>query len=611
MYNEAYRVACLGVTEGDWEELAHSALEHLQFDVARLTFIKLQDFPYLELIEELQELQHKGDYPKEVMLGDIFANKGKLKEAAKLYQKAGQEFKALTMYTDLRMFDEAQDYLGSNDNSELIRRKADWAKNINEHKAAADMYLSIGDISAAVEIYAENNWTDQLIDVGRKLDKSDRQSLLAIAQHLKRLDQSSAAAEIYRRLGDSAAVLQLHVEAKEWSQAFAMVQNQPQHNAIVYVPYAQWLAESDKFVQAQRAFHKAGKLEEAFKVFIQLTNNAVSECRYHDAGYYYWITSRQYLELAKENNDKQEQYLEKFYANEKLAEIYYAYNTIHKYLEEPFTSYMPEALFNIARFLMTETNQKRIKGISTFAILYTLSKQARKLGANKLAKQLLDRIQGLRVPHKFQEQVEIATISSRAKPYSDPEELLPMCYRCSTYNPLTTNSNNCTNCGEKFVYSFVSFELLPLIEFQLEEGLSDDEALRLIQTPVVDEKEDAWKESISENQQTLQLDQPEEEIDPFSAKIMKSGDFQPVVVDRKTLRSLDSYSISICKWSPPLKRQYFRNLLPDLHITMCESCFKFFHVDDFELQMLQHGHCPFCRSSSDGSGPDSYDEFLA
>lgn len=110
--------------------------------------------------------------------------------------------------------------------------------------------------------------------------------MLIIAEHLKKLNQSSSAAEIYRRLGDSAAVLQLHVEAKEWSQAFALVQNQPQYNAIVYVPYAQWLAENDKFLQAQKAFHKAGKSEEAFKVFTQLTDNAVSECRFLDAGKY-------------------------------------------------------------------------------------------------------------------------------------------------------------------------------------------------------------------------------------------------------------------------------------------------------------------------------------
>ena len=364
----------------------------------------------------------------------------------------------------------------------------------------------------------------------------------------------------------------------------------------------------------KKAFHKAGKSEEAFKVFFQLTDNAVSECRFQDACYYYWIMSRQYLDLSRENNEKQEQYLDQFKINDKLAEIYYAFNTIHKYLEEPFTSYMPEALFNISKFLMIETTQKVLKGVSQFAILYTLSKQARKLGANKLAKQLLDKIQMLKVPHKFQEQVEIAAISSRARPYSDPEELLPMCYRCSTYNPLTSASNNCVNCGQKFVHSFVSFELLPLVEFQLEEGISDEEAVRLIETPLVEAKEnDEWQEEVSENQQTLQLTNHEEEKDPFASKIIKFDDgntFVPVTIGRKILLSLDSSSVLICKWKAPLRYQYFRNLLPDLHIAMCESCFKCFHVDDFELQLLQNGHCPFCRTSPDSIGLDTSDDFI-
>lgn len=63
MFQEAYRVACLGVTEGDWEELGHTALEHLDFEVARLAFVKLQNFRYLELIQELTDLQQKGRNP--------------------------------------------------------------------------------------------------------------------------------------------------------------------------------------------------------------------------------------------------------------------------------------------------------------------------------------------------------------------------------------------------------------------------------------------------------------------------------------------------------------------------------------------------------------------
>ena len=54
--------------------------------------------------------------------------------------------------------------------------------------------------------------------------------------------------------------------------------------------------------------------------------------------------------------------------------------------------------------------------------------------------------------------------------------------------------------------------------------------------------------------------------------------------------------IIVAKWSPPLRFQYFRNLLPDMSVTKCETCNKMFHTDDYELQLLQKGHCPFCRA---------------
>lgn len=46
------------------------------------------------------------------------------------------------------------------DKKTLIRKKAEWAKNVNEPKAAAEMYLSAGDIAKAVDIAVENRWVD-------------------------------------------------------------------------------------------------------------------------------------------------------------------------------------------------------------------------------------------------------------------------------------------------------------------------------------------------------------------------------------------------------------------------------------------------------------------
>jgi intraflagellar transport protein 122 len=53
-FREAYKIACLGVTDGDWKALAHAALESLDFQVAQQAFIRIKDLKYLELINEFQ-----------------------------------------------------------------------------------------------------------------------------------------------------------------------------------------------------------------------------------------------------------------------------------------------------------------------------------------------------------------------------------------------------------------------------------------------------------------------------------------------------------------------------------------------------------------------------
>jgi intraflagellar transport protein 122 len=59
-----------------------------------------------------------------------------------------------------------QDFLGSGDSVDrkaLLRKKADWACNINEPRAAAEMYLSAGDTLKALDIIGANGWVDMSV----------------------------------------------------------------------------------------------------------------------------------------------------------------------------------------------------------------------------------------------------------------------------------------------------------------------------------------------------------------------------------------------------------------------------------------------------------------
>ena len=60
--------------------------------------------------------------------------------------------------------------------------------------------------------------------------------------------------------------------------------------------------------------------------------------------------------------------------------------------------------------LVTKTS---VSGVSKFSVLYALAKQSRNLGAYKLARHVLEKIQGLVVPKRFRENVDLATLMIR------------------------------------------------------------------------------------------------------------------------------------------------------------------------------------------------------
>lgn len=162
-FREAYQIACLGVTNTDWEGLAKSALEAIHLNIARDAYVKTRNLPWLQLIDDLMEKQKRGQVPKEVLQAEICAHSGKHKAAARFFEKCSLSAKALEMYTDLRMFDLAQEFIRDGSTEEkknLVRKRAEWAYSVKEPRAAAELLLSVGEHRKAIEIVSEQGWAD-------------------------------------------------------------------------------------------------------------------------------------------------------------------------------------------------------------------------------------------------------------------------------------------------------------------------------------------------------------------------------------------------------------------------------------------------------------------
>uniref|UniRef100_A0A1A9X527 Intraflagellar transport protein 122 homolog n=1 Tax=Glossina brevipalpis TaxID=37001 RepID=A0A1A9X527_9MUSC len=550
LFEEAYQVACLGVTSADWEGLARSALESLHLNIARDAYVKVRNLPWLQLIVDLMEKQKRGLVPKEVLQADICAYAGKYKESARFYEKCSQPSRALEMYSDLRMFDLAQEFIrdGSADEKKaLTRKRAEWAYAVKEPRAAAELLLK---------------------------------SLEMVAYNLKRLKALPLAAEVFKKLGDEAQVVQLHVEAHDWAEAFHLAENLPDLLPQVHYQHAQWLAENDQFIEAHEAYLRSGRIKDANRLLKQLSSSAIEEERFLDASYFYWLLSKQYLNIyyEKDTQSPVDFYLKEYKSFIRIAKIYYAYSVIYNYMKEPFTTYSPVSLFNVSRFILNEVEFKTVpKGVSMFAVLFTLAKQAKFLQANKLCLVVNKRLQSLKPPAGVQEQIDINYLNSKAckSGFNDPEELLPLCYKCSNYSQ-HLNGNSCPTCKQDYIFSFISFEILPLVQFYPEVDITDIEAERLLLAP----------SKASEDQ------------DPFSEDVASA---LPLSLDRNALRAIDPNHVLILKRRNKANSKfvYYRNILPDLQITYCPECLLVFYAEDFELQVLQKGFCPFCRASAD------------
>ncbi|KAK7247740.1 intraflagellar transport-like protein [Aureococcus anophagefferens] len=587
-FDKAHRIACLGVTAADWRRLANAAAKNLDLATARASYMRVHDLRQIELLNSMEVRQQQasssaalnspekgkdgkgrrdrgGAKDKEaekkatealepLFQAELLAYAGLYQEAAKAYTRAGHVKLAIDLFADLRQWEEAKLFAASSDSidtRDLVRRQAEWAEEVEDWAAAADMYVSAGDAMRAVKLLGEHqqgNWTEQMAAIARSVTGED--VLRQCARCFLAAGEDALAREVYAKLDDVEALLQLYVRKQQWAEAIKLAEDasakfsnahRAKFDQTLYLPYAEWLALHDRFDEALEAYRKSGRPDMAQHMMEQLTCNAVVESRFKDAAYYYWLLASETLHVASgESGDDVAvaKIMPAYSAQLHKADLYYAYNFIESFFL-PFTPLQPEVLFQCARFLVNGLGAREAPhGISKVKILFALAKQAKHLGAYKLARFAYDKLQHMKVPDEWQEQLDVDMLTIHSKPVRDNPELLPVCYRCGAANALLNPATNaatlsnkvgdersrdvCTSCGHPFVRSFLNFEILPL-----------------------------------------------------------------------------------CKpRAPGMRATYYKSAIADVHIAISQSCHRFFHEEDFEFQVLRDGACPFSRVKDVGDfGP--------
>ncbi|KPI86769.1 putative WD40 repeat protein [Leptomonas seymouri] len=686
--DRAYEVACLGVTDGDWKMLGLHAMGDLRLDIARKAFTHIQDVKLVELLKtlELRNRQSRAspmplltegedatptaatvggenattttaanESAKEkdegLLYGNILAFQGKYQDAARQFIKCGSELKAMEMFCDLKMWDEAKKICSDEKMlKDLIRQQARWAEDSQNFVEAASLYESCGDYAKAIGMMGQAGQVDKLMKMCRGLPKSEVTLITECANYFRQHGSIPYAIEAYERVQDHGALVQIYVSRGDWRNAFTILEKAPSLAREVYVPWASWLADNDRFDEALEAFRAAKWPKEATRLMETLAANSVTCRKFSDAAFYYIHLAEEYGQFEDDEHPTDAEKAARIRrSNEcvRRGDIYYAFQSVYAHTTQPLP-YNELSLFRTSKYLLGMCAGSAIPmNVGKAAILYTLSRIANRLEMVRTARTVFEKLQTVILPVSMMEQVDVETLVMRSKPVKDREELLDYCFRCNQLiQQLTIAGDRCPNCFHPCVRSFVNFECLPLVEFILDNDVTDEEAERIIVSGVgrrrsADDEHNngsgtptaaaaskhsnakGWQSDTGANVINFEADNIDYEIDqqlhamgrskaaankggdPFFTQLQyvmrpgrTNGVYQPFVATADVLKGFRRDEVFIVRppyGTLPVPNRYYRLMRTDVSILLCGGCQHFFISADYEAECMKGSGCPLCR----------------
>lgn len=652
-FDAAYKIASYGVTEGDWKMLGMHAMTNLRLDIARRSFTNNMEVRLVELLNslELRSRQLQEDATEDgdsVLLADILAFQGKYVEASRQFLKVGKENRAIDMYCDLKMWGEARKVCSDQNHlKDLIRQQARWAEDSQNFVEAASLYETCGDYANAIGMLGQSGQLDKLMKMCRALPKSEVALITQCAIFFREQHSIPYALEAYEKVDDNRSLVQLYVELGDWRRAFAILEKCPQLARLVYLPWANWLADNDKFEESLDAFRAAKWPQEAIRMLETLASNSVTCRRFSDAAFYFIHLAEEYGDFEDDERPTDAQLAHRIkLSNEcvRRAAVYYAYSYIYAHTTQPFI-FDDLKLFRVSRHLCAMVCDGVIPvNIGKAEILYTLARAANRLDMVRTARAVFEKLQTVILLIPILEQVDVETLIIRSKPFTDRDELLDTCYRCKQIVPqIAAQGDRCPNCFHPFVRCFSSFVNLPLVEFTLSNDLSDADAERMIRSGIGgmktnsngaedgmggDEKPEAqtateWEAENGANVINFEEDNIDYQIDkqlvamgrskaaankggdPFFTQLQyvtrpdkAKGVYQPYIANAEMIKLFRCDELIVVKpryGALPIPYRYYRVMKSEISITLCEGCQQFFVSSEYEKECMKGSGCPLCR----------------
>ena len=284
-------------------------------------------------VEQIAKKYFKDEASNKTLLTEAkrFEKEGRTKEAEKLYILAGEHDKAITMYKNLKQYDNMirlvsiyrSDYLKRT--HKMIATYLEADKNL---KQAEEHYILAGEWKLCAQMYKNCNMWEDCLRVA-KVNGSKAELNELARGWVTSLPKDQQISKLIS-MGLTEAAIDIYIQNKDFENAFKLAEQHEKYKIPeIHLKYAYELETEKRYQQAEDHYIKANNVQEAIQMYEHIGDfySALRIARQHDQASVFNIYFNQgkiFLEkgdLTKAEmcfvNAKQPDYMVKYYVSEK------------------------------------------------------------------------------------------------------------------------------------------------------------------------------------------------------------------------------------------------------------------------------------------------------